>query len=131
MRSHAVPASRLGLLIQTTRQSKKLSLRSLASRCGIPFRTLAHIEHGDIARPRVDVLTAIATALNIPLADIYAAANIAIPGAELPAFPAYLRARYHDLPPAAVDELSRYFSTIARREGIHLDGPPAGTDENR
>lgn len=126
----AQQAQRLGHLIQETRHSRKLSLRQLSSAAGIPRSTIERIEHGEIARPRPDLLSSLAEALTIPVADLYAIVNYTAPH-DLPSFAPYLRARYGDLPSAAVDELTHYFERLATREGIRLDGPANREDENR
>lgn len=130
MQQHAEPAVRLGQLIRQTRQSKKLSLRRLSSMSGIPRSTIDRIEQGAIARPRPDVLTALGRVLLIPVADLYATVHYSAPH-DLPSFAPYLRVRYRDLQPEAIDELTQYFETLAEREGIRLDGPPNGEDEAR
>lgn len=130
MLQQAESAARLGQLIQQTRQSKQLSLRRLGSMSGVPYRTIDRIERGEIARPRPDVLTALARALVIPIADVYAIVHYSAPH-DLPSFAPYLRVRYRDLSPSAIDELTRYFERLADRDGVRLDGPPNGEDEKR
>jgi transcriptional regulator with XRE-family HTH domain len=130
MQKQAEPAARLGLLIQQTRQSQRLSLRRLGSMSGIPHSTIVRIERGEIARPRPDMLTALAKTLTIPIADLYAMVQYSAPH-DLPSFAPYLRARYSDLPAQAIEELSRYFQHLASREGVSLEGPPNHEDENR
>jgi len=130
MQQHAEPAARLGQLIKQTRQSKHLSLRRLGSMSGIPHSTIVRIERGEIARPRPDVLTALARTLLIPIADVYAMVHYSAPH-DLPSFAPYLRARYSDLPARAIEELSHYFENLASREGVRLDGPPDHEDETR
>lgn len=97
---------------------------------GIPRSTIDRIERGEIARPRPDVLTAVAKALMIPIADVYATVHYSAPH-DLPSFAPYLRVRYGDLPADAINELTWYFEQLAAREGVRLDGPPNGEDEAR
>lgn len=130
MHKHAESATRLGHLIQQARHTRKLSLRQLSSMSGIPRNTIYRIEHGATARPRPDVLTAVANVLMIPIEDIYAIVSYPAPH-DLPTFAPYLRARYSDLPIEAIEELTRYFEDLAKREGVRLDGPPNHEDENR
>jgi transcriptional regulator with XRE-family HTH domain len=126
----AESALRLGQLIQQTRHTKNLSLRRLASMSGVPYSTILRLERGEIARPRPDMLTAIAGVLLIPIADIYAIVNYSAPH-DLPSFAPYLRVRYQDLSPGAIDELTSYFENLAARDGVRLDGPDHGEDENQ
>lgn len=130
MQKHVESAARLGQLIQQTRHTRQLSLRQLSSMSGIPRNTINRIEQGAIARPRPDMLTAVAKALMIPIADVYAIVSYSAPH-DLPAFAPYLRARYRDLSPSAIEDLTHYFEDLAAREGVRLDGPPNGEDENR
>ena len=130
MQKHVESAARLGQLIQQTRHTRKLSVRQLSSMSGIPKSTIIRIEHGEIARPRPDFLAAMAKALMIPIAEIYATVHYPAPR-DLPSFAPYLRVRYSDLPDEAIEELTRYFEELAAREGVRLDGPPNGEDEAR
>ena len=130
MHEHVEPAVRLGQLIRQTRQSKNLSLRRLSAMSGIPYRTIDRVEHGEIARPRPDLLTSLAKTLSIPLADLYAIVHYSSPH-DLPAFEPYMRARYQDFSPSAIAELTRYFENLANRDGVRMDGPPNGEDESQ
>jgi len=127
---HAEPAARLGQLIQQTRQSRNLSLRRLSSMSGVAHTTILKIERGGIARPRPDVLTALAQALEIPIADLFVIVSYSSPH-DLPSFAPYLRARYRDLPPETINDLVAYFENLTAQEGIRLDGPPNKEDEQR
>jgi len=97
---------------------------------GISYRTIDRIERGEVARPRPDVLTTLARVLMIPIADLYATVNYSTPH-DLPALAPYLRARYRDLSPEAIEELTGYFERLAAREGVRLDGPANKEDEKR
>lgn len=116
----------LGQLIGKRRRELKLSLREVGDKAGTTDTTIMRIENGDIANPRGDVLRALAEALAIPFADVFTAAGYTIP-TELPSFRPYMRAKYHDLPPKAINELERTFNDIAKRYGT--TGPKPGEDE--
>lgn len=118
--------STLGQLIRQRRSVLGLSLYQLGERTGITDTTIMRIESGKTANPRGEVLRALAEALELPLADLFAAAGYAAPR-ELPSFRPYLRAKYKDLPPQAVTELEITFADIARRYGTR--GPAPGEDE--
>lgn len=126
----APQAQRLGHLIQKTRHTRKLSLRQLSTMAGIPRSTIERLEKGEIARPRPDLLSSLAHSLAIPIADLYAVVSYSAPH-DLPSFAPYMRARYGDLPPAALDELTRFFEALAAREGVRLEGPSNHEDEDR
>jgi transcriptional regulator with XRE-family HTH domain len=120
--------AQLGQPIRQRREDLGLSQRQLGERIGSTGSgtTIMRIESGEIANPRVDVLTALAEALDLPSADLFAAAGYAVPN-ELPSFRPYLRAKYQDLPPEAVTELEDTFADIAKRYGTN--GPAPGEDE--
>lgn len=130
MQRNAEAATRLGQLIQQARQSRKLSLRQLSSMSGIPRSTIDRIERGEIARPRPDILTSLAHTLSVPVSDLYAIVQYSSPH-DLPSFAPYLRARYGDLSAEGIAELTRYFQSLAKRDGIRLDGPANSEDETK
>lgn len=116
----------LGQLVRDNREKLGLSLRQLGQRIGTTDTTVMRIESGEIANPRGDVLRALAEALDLTSADLFASAGYAVP-TELPSFRPYLRAKYHELPPEALAELDRTFADIAKKYGT--DGPRDGEDE--
>jgi len=119
---------RLGPRVKTARVRKGLSLRQASGLSSVPHGTIERIEQEKVLRPRPDILHALGIALDIPVSDLYALANY--PSATaLPSFAPYLRARYQGLSPNAITELEIYFTSLAEREGITLDGPIAGEDE--
>lgn len=117
---------RLGSLVRKRRDELGLSLRQLGERIGITDTTIMRIESGAIRSPRGDVLRALAEGLDLPLADLFAAAGYATPN-ELPSFQPYLRTKYHELPDRALRELERSFSDITGRYA--KQGPASGEDE--
>ncbi|GAA0993384.1 helix-turn-helix domain-containing protein [Subtercola frigoramans] len=125
---NAETAQHLGEYLQKARHTTGLTIRQLSELSGVPRTTIGKIERGGTARPRPDLLTAVGTALNVPIADLYALANYPAPH-NLPSFAPYLRARYHDLSPSTVEELEHYFVKLAQRDGVSLTGPQNGEDE--
>jgi hypothetical protein len=71
-------------------------------------------------------LAAASEALDIPLADLYEAADIAAPQ-TLPSIKVYMRMAY-EWPNTAVDDLERYFQKIAQEYGLPSE-PQDGEDE--
>lgn len=119
---------RLGPRVKNARVGKGLSLRQASDLSNVPHGTIERIEQEKVLRPRPDILHALGTALDIPVSDLYALANY--PNAPaLPSFAPYLRARYQGLSSEAITELEIYFTSLAEREGITLDGPVDGEDE--
>lgn len=117
----------LGQLVRDRREALDLSLRQLGQRIGTTDTTVMRIESGEIANPRGEVLRALAEALDVPSADLFAAAGYTVP-TELPSFRPYLRTKYADLPANALRELERNFAAIAKRYGS--TGPAPGEDEH-
>lgn len=120
------PQLTLSQLVQERRQARGLSKLQLATAIGAKDSTIFRIENGQIAHPRGDILRALSEALELPLADVFAAAGYAVP-AELPSFRPYLRTKYGELPPEALAELEQTFTDLARKYGT--DGPRPGEDE--
>lgn len=121
-------ARELGRYLREARQRKGYSTRSLAAKAGVVMSTIVRVEHGERAAPRPEVLRAIAEALDLPLSDVFARAEYVVPS-ELPSFTPYLRAKYGELPPEAVEQLQRSFERIAKRHGYDASGPAPGEDE--
>lgn len=64
--------TQLGEYIRHLRTQRATSLRELAAAAGIDSGGLARLEHGKIPHPRPDTLYALAHALDIPFADLFA-----------------------------------------------------------
>ena len=121
-------AKKLGTYLQNARQAKGLSLIALAEQCDVADSTISRIETGAFRAPAADKLAQIAEALDVPLADVFAMAEYAVP-ADLPSFMPYMRSKYKELPDAALDDIERYAQKLARKHGVTLDGPLDGQDE--
>jgi transcriptional regulator with XRE-family HTH domain len=121
-------AKRLGEFLRQKRKSVGLSTTRLASLIGINDGTITRIEQGSFTAPAPDKLARIAEALGLSLADVYAMAEYAVP-ADLPSFQPYLRRKYRDMPPEAVEDLDKAFQEIIDKHGYDPDGPHDGEDE--
>jgi transcriptional regulator with XRE-family HTH domain len=97
-------ARRLGEYIKAHREAQNLTILTLASRAGIDDGGLSRLEHGKVPYPRPNTLCAVATALHLPLADLYALAGYVVPD-ELPSIKPYLHAKYAELPEDVITEL--------------------------
>ena len=122
-------AAAIGVYLRDARVAKGLSTRALAMLVGVDMSTIVRIENGHFASPRADTLTAMAAALRLPLADVFAMADYVVPD-DLPNPQPYLRAKYPDLPEDAVQKADRYIQRIIREHGAQLEGPDKGEDEN-
>lgn len=112
-------------LIRDKREELGISARELARRAGIDQGLLTLIDQRKIAQPKVDTIRALADALGIPLADLYAATSW-LPEGSLPSLKPYMRAKYDDLPEEAVEQVERYIDRLSRKYG---HGPRRGEDE--
>lgn len=115
----------LAELIRSRRHELGISGSELARRAGIDKGLLTLLDQRKIKQPRVETLRALATALEIPLADIYSATNW-LPENALPSLRPYMRAKYEQLPDEAVAEVEAVIAKLTRRYG---GGPAAGEDE--
>ena len=122
-------AKRLGAVIRSNREAAGWSLRRLEERTGIDNSLLARMEQGNIGKPAPENLRRIAEALGIPLADLYALADWAVPS-ELPSPGPYLRAKYRDLSESALRALTEDLNQLLARHGVDTSsGPAPGEDE--
>lgn len=119
-------ASDLAQILRERRQELGYSVRVLAARAGVNLATIVRLEHGDILAPQPDTLKGLASALELSLTDLFVVADW-LPRQELPAFRPYLRAKYRNLPDAAVSEMEIFFERLAKKHGI--GGPTEGEDE--
>ncbi len=103
----------LASLLVRRRQAKGMSIRGVASLAGVDAATVLSLEQGRIQQPKAEKLRAVGGALGIPAAELYAVVGW-LPGTDLPAFRPYLRSKYRDLPPAAVEEIEAVFDRLAR-----------------
>ena len=110
--------SLLGRLIREARESAGLSQGDLARRLGLSASYMSRLERGEFARPRPQVLTAIAKQLDIQLSDLYAVIGYVIP-TELPGFSAYLHTIHPDWPDSAIEQLTDYYEFIKQKHSLH------------
>jgi|JI10StandDraft_1071094.scaffolds.fasta_scaffold02983_3 transcriptional regulator with XRE-family HTH domain len=124
------PEATLGDYLSSARTAKNLSYGQLAQRSGLQKSGIFAIEKGDVKSPDTDTLAKLATALDVPLADLYSLAGYAQP-TELPSVQPYLRSKYGDLPPEARAEIADAFERISAKYGTDptASGPAAGEDE--
>lgn len=114
--------------IKRQRESQKLSLRDLAAKTGIHNGTLSRLEQGKIATSKPATLKALALALNVPLADMFAMANYIVPY-DLPSMTPYLHARYGHLSDEAVASVSEYLERLIDEHDLDPNGPLGFEDE--
>jgi len=117
-------ANRLGAFVTAARTAKGMSKAAVAAAAETSAATITRIEQGKFAAPRPDKLARIARALDIPLADIFAAAEYSAP-ADLPNFSQYMHAKYGDvLPDEILARIEKYVLRTARdKAGVDLNRP--------
>ena len=114
--------------LRQRREALGFSANKVARLAGINPSTYWRIEAGQVPKPDTDSLLAIATALDIPTADLFTASGW-LPDSELPSLRPYLRTKYH-LPPEALTKLEASVTAIAGEYGISIGhGPAHGEDE--
>jgi transcriptional regulator with XRE-family HTH domain len=101
-------AKSLGRLLRRRRQELGLSQRKLAALTLMGDSSIVRLEHGQFAAPSPAKLSLLATALHLPLADIFARAGYLVPE-ELPSFEIYLQAKYPELSARTRSQLVRLF----------------------
>ena len=114
--------------IKGQRESQKLSLRELEAKTGIHNGTLSRLEQGKIATPKPATLKALALALNVPLADMFAMVGYTT-AYDLPSMAPYLRARYGHLPDEKLASVNTYLERLIDEYGLDPNGPLALEDE--
>ena len=115
----------LAYILRLRRQQLGWSSAELARRAGVDKGLLTKLDQRQIANPRIETIRALARALDIPLADLYAVTNW-LPEEKLPSIRPYMRAKYDHLPDEAVAEVEAMVERLSRRYG---HGPQAGEDE--
>lgn len=127
MEEHQDNIIKLGEVIRTARHDHGDTVRSLAERVGVHHSSITRLERGEFARPTPYFLRSLASALDLPLTDLYHLAGLTLPE-DLPDFGVYLRTR-HSLPRPAVEELTGYFNYVRDKYGLDPNGPAPGEDE--
>ena len=116
----------IGAYIRARREDASLSIRELASRVGVDMAQIVRLEQGKVASPRADLLGRIADELKIPANDLMTMAGYPTSRA-LPNLRPYMRAKYRDLPPEALDDIEAYITKLQAEHGA--SGPVNGEDE--
>lgn len=109
------------------REKRKLTIRGLARKAGLDSGALTRLENGG-RNPSTQTLKALADALEVPLADLFARAGFATPY-NLPTMDSYLHARYGHLPEDVLASMSDYCRQLIDECGFDTDGPREHEDE--
>lgn len=115
----------LSYLLRARRLEMGQRLEDVASRAGVDLAGLSRAENGKKI-PAPETLAALASALELPLADLYEAAGYPLPQ-ELPTLRPYLR-RAYGIPEEAVQEIEDYLERVAAEYGT-VSAPRDREDE--
>lgn len=120
-------ASQFGEYIRHHRKQQKLSIRGLARKADLDSGALTRLENGE-RNPSLPTLKALAAALEVPLADLFAAAGFDTPY-DLPAVDTYFHTRYSHLPEDVLASMSEYCKRLIDECGFDPAGPADHEDE--
>lgn len=120
-------ANQFGGYLKHLREERKLSIRGLARKADLDSGALTRLENGKRA-PAPRTLKALATALGVPLADLFAMAGFTTPH-DLPTVNTYFHTRYGHLPDDVLSSMNDYCERIISEHGFDPDGPVALEDE--
>jgi transcriptional regulator with XRE-family HTH domain len=111
-----IAVTNVGPTLRRRRLELGWTMRTLEEASGVDDAVISRIENGEIAQPRVDKISRIATALGLdPVVVIADAASLA----EAPSLGAFVRSRYPDLPAAAVTDIERHLDQVLRDHHIN------------
>ncbi|URM93993.1 helix-turn-helix transcriptional regulator [Actinomadura madurae] len=113
--------------LKNLRQQRKLGIRELARKASINPSVLTRLEQGKTS-PMPETLRALASALEVPTSEIFAAAGYMSP-AELPTISTYLRVRYGDLSDEKVVLVEQYIRRLMDERRLDPNGPADFEDE--
>jgi transcriptional regulator with XRE-family HTH domain len=120
---------KIGEHIKRLREERKLSLRTLATKANINAGALSRIETGKRA-PELDTVKAIATALGVPVTEMFAMGDCLNPYDLLPGTASSLNARYGHLSKEATTSIDNYLKRLIDEHGMDPNGPLGLEDED-
>jgi transcriptional regulator with XRE-family HTH domain len=109
-------AQQLGEFVRHQRTEQDKTTRELATEAGIDRGGLTRLEQGKVQSPRPDTLCALALALHMPFADMFARAGYTVPQ-ELPSVESYLRTKYACLPEDETLAITKIVEQLATLHG--------------
>lgn len=116
-----------GKYLRRLREERELSTRALARKAELDVAGLVRLEQGKTsARP--NTLRALASALEVPSGELFAAAGYLTPS-DLPSMSTYLRVCYSDLSDQAVASIDEYVKRLINERGLNPSGPAPFEDE--
>lgn len=116
----------LAKILSARRQELGLSMRQVAAKVGYNVATISVLEGATNLTPQPETLKAIARVLGLSVSDLFVVADW-LPADELPAVLPYMRAKYRELPEAAIAEVEAFVSKLRAKHS--LQAPKNGEDE--
>lgn len=112
------PSLQLGRFLKARRNTLGLSTYQVAELAGIPQSTLFRIEQGEYAAPRPDKIARIATALELPVSELFARMGY-LNADDLPDLDTYLGLKY-GLEPQRRREVAQLTRGALRSAGVEI-----------
>lgn len=110
----------LRAFVRRRRKQLGLSAYAAAQRADLHRSYWSKLEGGEYEAPNPKTLAGIATALDVPIDQLYKIVGYETPEQHLPSLRPYLRTRYH-LPHQAVVELEHYFDYLRSYYDVPAD----------
>lgn len=115
-------------LLSGKRNELHLSVNEVARRAKVDPGTAWRIEQGMIAKPRVESIAAIGRVLDINPMELFTTIGW-LTADDLPGVSTYLRAKFNELPAAAIEDIEHYADRVVHANSIqahtHHDSGPA------
>lgn len=114
--------TKLGELVAQHRKAQGRSARDVARQAGIDIHTMTKLEQGHYASPSPHTLRGVATALGVPLLELFRAAGYVTPYdlVELVTHPSIEPALAER---EAIEARSRYIEQLIDKHGLDYTGP--------
>lgn len=113
--SEVIDVTNVGATLRRRRLELGWTMRALEDASGVDDAVISRIENGEIAQPRVDKITRIATALGLdPLTVLGDAA-----GTEPLTLAGFLQRRYPELPADSAADIERYVDRVLAENHIN------------
>ncbi len=103
-----IDVTNVGATLRRRRLELGWTMRALEDASGVDDAVISRIENGDIAQPRFDKITRIATALGLDPVVLLSDAT----GTQPSTIAGFLRSRYPELPADAAADIERYAETV-------------------
>lgn len=121
--------NKLGAHIKRVREDRKLSIRELATKAGINNGALGRYERGE-RTPGIATIKAIATALGVPVTELFAVGDCLNPYDLLPGTASAVHARFDHLSKEATTSIDNYLQRLIDEHGMDPNGPLIFEDED-